>query len=88
LEQQNVKGLLNTKETEDNNGKDLVVAYPCKNYSILFMTQEHGDLNLLTERHGKPTFSHYRFHRYTKATPAYCVLFPVTDHERWDSPLS
>ena len=39
---------------EDKNGKDLVVTYPCKNYSIRCMSQEHDDLNVLTERHGKP----------------------------------
>ena len=54
MEGQNVKELLNTKEMEDKNGKDLVVTYPCKNYSIRCMSQEHDDLNVLTERHGKP----------------------------------
>jgi hypothetical protein len=44
LEEQNVKVLVNTKEIEDNNGKDLVAAYPCKNYSIRCMSQEQGDL--------------------------------------------
>ena len=35
---------------EDKNGKDLVVTYPCKNYSIRCMSQEHDDLKCVDRK--------------------------------------